>query len=155
MARKIDPGSERLRACRLAVAQLIEEHGTGNAAAKATKLRQQSISDLIKHGKLGIDFADEIAAVFETTVDGLVWKFLKAEGGEVRAGNVPGWAKAVEEATSQWGESGYDLAAEVILPTAPRLATARFAYDLGQIFHMHVRSSSVRPAVRKAGNAGS
>jgi len=151
MAQKIDPASDRLRACRKAIDELIEQHGTGNAAAKATGLRQQSISALINYNQLGIDFADDIARVYETTVDGLVWKFIKTGDGEVRAGNVPGWAKAVEEARSQWGDSEYGLAAEIILPTAPRFATARFAYDLAQIFHMHVKSSSVRPAVRKVG----
>lgn len=136
----------------MAVERLIEEHGSGNAAAKASHLRQQSISALLKYDQLGLDFADEIAKVYETTIDGLVWLFLKAGDGEVRAGNVPGWARAVQEAESQWGESdAYVLAAEVILPTAPRVATARFAYDLAQIFHVHVKSSSVRPAVRKVG----
>ncbi len=151
MAQKIDPGSERLRACRLAVEALIEEHGSGNAAAKASGLRQQSISALLKHDQLGLDFADEIAKAYETTIDGLVWQFIKTGDGEVRAGNVPGWAKAVEEARSQWGDSEYGLAAEVILPTAPRVATANFVYDLAQLFHRHVKSSSVRPAVRKVG----
>lgn len=152
MALKIDPATDRARACRLAVEKLCKEHGSANQAALKTGLRQQSISALLKSGQLGLDFADKIAAHYETTIDGLVWLFLREGNAEVQAGNIPGWSRAVEEARAEWGDSGYELAAQVYLPTAPRLATARFAYDLAQIFHVHVKSSSVRAAVRKVGN---
>lgn len=152
MALKIDPASERVRACRLAADALCKKYGSANQAALKTGLRQQSISALLKSGQLGLDFADKLAAHYETTIDGLVWLFLREGSGEVRAGNIPGWTRAVEEAKAEWGDSGYDLAQHVYLPTAPRLATARFAYDLAQIFHVHVKSSSVRAAVRKVGN---
>lgn len=151
MARKIDPGTDRVTACKLAAEALIEKFGSANKVDEATEgeLTQQTLSALVRDGKLGIDFADKIAAHYETTVDGLVWMFLHEGRIAVRAGDVPGWKRAVEEARAQWGDSSYEVASYVVLPTAPKLASARFAYDLAQIFHMHVRTSSVRPAVRK------
>lgn len=152
MALKIDPGSERVRACRLAAQELCKKYGSANQAALKTGLRQQSISALLKSNQLGLEFADKLAAHYETTIDGLVWLFLREGNGDVRAGSVPGWSRAVEEAKAQWGDGGYDLAAQIVLPQAPRQATPRFAYDLAQIFHVHVKSSSIRAAVRKVGN---
>jgi hypothetical protein len=149
MAQKIDPGSERLRACQMAAEALRDKYGSGNKAALATGLRQQSLSDLLSQGKLGLKFADELAEHYETTLDGLVWLFLKGGAGTVRAGNIPGWSRSVEEARAEWGDSSYELAAEVSLPTGPRHASARFVYDLAQIFHVHVKTSSVRAAIRK------
>jgi hypothetical protein len=154
MAQKIfDPAGERREACRIAVEKLREQHGGDSGVMRATggKLKQQALSGFMKRGKLGIQLADAIAAQFETTVDGLVWLLLKEGGGEVRASSIPGWDRAVEEARAEFGDSRYDMAAQSVLPTAPRYATARFAYDLAQIFHLHVRVSSIMPAVRKIG----
>ncbi len=151
MARKIDPASERVLACQAAARKLVAKYGSAKKAEAGTGLTQQTLSALIKRGKLGIDFADQLAAHYETTIDGLVWLFVHEGDGAVIAGNIPGWQRAVEEARSQWGDSAYEVAAHTHLPTAPRHASARFAYDLAQVFHMHVKSSSVRPAVRKVG----
>lgn len=152
MGRKLDPESDRHRACSLAIAKLMEEHGSGPKIEEATGLKQPTINKFQKHGTLGIDFADQVAAVFDTTIDGLVWKFLNGGAGAVLARNLPGWAKAVEEAQAAGHDYPYDLAAAVILPVAPRYATPEFARDLARVFSDHVRTSSVRPAVRRVGH---
>lgn len=149
MARQLDPGSERRQACALAIAELMKEHGSGPKIETATGLLQPTINKFTKHGVLGIDFADQIASVYDTTVDGLVWLFLRGGAGAVLARNVPGWAKAVEEAISRGNDYSYEVAGAVVLPLAPRVATWDFARDLARLFHDHVRTSSVRPAVRK------
>jgi hypothetical protein len=57
MARKIDPSSERVLACQRAALALREEFGSDKAVERATGLTQQTLSALIKTGKLGLDFA--------------------------------------------------------------------------------------------------
>jgi len=158
MPPKLDPGGDRTKACLAAAEDLLSrrvargEPRSVNATAKEFGLNQQTLDKFIKSKQLGIEFADQIAAVFETTVDGLVWRFLKGGEGFVRAGDVPGWARAVEEARSAYGGEDHDfsLAAEVRLPVAPRLATKEFAYDLAQVFQKHTRASGARPIARRA-----
>jgi hypothetical protein len=151
VARSIDPEDERRKACVLALEELIRQHGSPLKVEKAIPtLKQPTINKFQKHGSLGLELADAIAAAHDTTVDGLVWLFLKGGAGAVLARNVPGWHKAVEEATSRWGDYPYDLAGATLLPVAPRVATPDFVRDLARLFSDHVRTSSVRPAVRKA-----
>lgn len=136
-----------------AARELVEVHGSANKAAKATGLVQQTLSELLRNRTLGLEFADKIAALYETTIDGLVWKFVRGGEGKVRAGDVPGWSRSVEEAKSAWGDMyPYGIAAETHLPIAPRVATPEFARDLAVLYYNHTRSSSVRAAVRKAGS---
>lgn len=147
MPSKIDPGSERHRACLLAARHLMKEHGSGPKVEAATGLQQPTLNNLLKHGKLGIKFADQIAAVFETTVDGLVALFLR-ENEPVRVGDIPGWQEAVAEAKNLDPNYDYAAASAVVLPVWPRRATAEFASDLARIFHKHVRTSGMRPVAK-------
>ena|SRR5687768_4497610 len=140
----LDPRSDRHRACLLAAHALIKEYGSGPKVEEATGLRQPTLNNLIKHGKLGIGFADQIAAVFETTVDGLVAIFLR-ENEPLRAADIPGWQEAVAEARANDPSYDYAAAGAVVLPMWPRRATAGFARDMARIFHDHVRVSSTRP----------
>ena len=134
MARKLEPSSDRGEAVYRAAVALKEKHGSENKVAIATGIKQQSLNKLIGRRVLGIELADKIAAAYDTTVDGLVALFI--EGGEgVKASDVPGWAKAVEEAREQFGDVyPYPLAGRVVLPISPRRATAHFVRDLADLF---------------------
>lgn len=143
----LDRKSDRHLACVRAAEALMKEHGSGPKVEEATGLKQPTLNNLLKHGKLGIGFADQIAAVFDTTVDGLVAIFLR-ENEPLRAADIPGWQDAVAEAKAN--DPGYDYAAAgaVVLPVWPRRATPGFARDMARIFHDHVRTSGARPLVR-------
>jgi hypothetical protein len=119
-----------------------------NFVGQKTGLRQQNISNLLRHRSIGIDVADKIAALYETSVDGLVWLFMHDGGGAVRAGDIPHWTQAVAAAREQYGEvqSSFDLAAEVRLPVAPRRATKEFAQELAHLIWKHALTSHVRVA---------
>lgn len=151
MPTKLDPGSDRTKACWLAFQHLRSqglEPGAAprsvNATAKEFGLTQQTLDKFHRTKELGIDFADQIAATFDTTVDGLVWLFLRG-GDHVRAGDVPGWEKAVEECHALgWGNYPYEIAKETRLPVAPSFATPTFARDLAQFLQNYGRTSHTR-----------
>lgn len=153
MPTKLDPASDRVEACHRVSVELKEEHGSINAAAKASGLPQQTLNSLFKYRKLGIEFADQIAAFRNTTVDGLVWLMLRGGKGAVRAGAISGWAKAVEQARSEFGGADnlpFDVAAEILLPVAPRIATSPFVHDLAQIIRKYTQQSQTRIVAQKA-----
>jgi hypothetical protein len=153
MPTKLDPGSDRVEACHRVAIQLKEEHGSVNAAAKALGLSQQTLNSLVTQRKLGIEFADQLAALRGTTVDGLVWLLVKDGEGAVRAGDIPGWAKAVEDARGLFGGADdlpFAAAAEVLLPIAPRLASPAFVKDLAQFLRTYAQQSQTRMRAQKA-----
>lgn len=150
MPTKLDPASDRVEACFQAATELVKIHGSENKAALAKGLSQQTLNKLLSARRLGIEFADQIAAVFDTTVDGLVWKYVKGGEGAVRAGDLPGWAKAAEEAEGTHPEYPYAAAAEVRLPIAPRIATVSFVVELAGVLHHHARVSGARMRAQKA-----
>ncbi len=151
MPTKLDPTGDRVEACHRAALKLKSDHGGSvNAAAKATGLVQQTLNDLVKSRKLGIEFADQLASHFDTTVDGLVWLYLKGGEGAVRAGDIQGWKKSVEDAEQQWPDYPYAAAAEVRLPIAPRSASKDFVRDLAQFLHNHAASSQTRIKTQRA-----
>src|SRR5262245_40649773 len=118
MPTKLDPASDRVEACHRAALKLRDKYGSVNAAAKALEISQQTLNSLVKQRKLGIEFADQLAALAGTTVDGLVWLLVKNGEGAVRAGDIPGWSKAVEDARGLFGgteDLPFDAAAEVKL----------------------------------------
>ncbi len=141
-----------MEACHRAATELVKKHGSVNAAAKAAGFSQQTLNGLVKDRKLGIDFADQLASHYETTVDGLVWRFLHGGEGAVRAANITGWGKAVEDAASRWPEFGdfYFAAAETVLPVAPSVATPELARDIARLLFDHARKSQVRLTAVKA-----
>lgn len=154
MPTKLDPSSDRVEACYRVALALKEECGSVNAAAKEYGLSQQTLNSLVSQRKLGIEFADQLAALRETTVDGLVWMVLRNGEGAVRAGDIPGWNKAVEDARTLFGGADdlpFDAAAEVKLPIAPRQASAAFARDLAQFLRSYAQQSQTRMKAQKAG----
>lgn len=151
MPPKLNPGSDRVEACWIAANKLVEKHGSGNAAAKAERIEQGTLSNLLSKKKLGIDFADRIASIYDTTPDGLVWLFLRGGEGAVRVGNIQGWQKAVDEARGTMPDLPYELAAEVVMPSWPtsRRATAAFAQDLALVFSKHAAITQTRIRAQK------
>lgn len=150
MPTKLDPASDRVEACYRVAVELKEKFGSVNRAALETKLNQQTLNSLVSKRKLGIEFADQIAALLDTTVDGLVWLVVKGGKGAVRAGNVPGWAKAVEDAREEFGELPYALAGEVLLPIAPRRASKHMVRDLARFLQDYAGQSHMRLTAAKA-----
>lgn len=161
MPTKLDPGSDRTKACWLAFEHLRRQDlkpddppRSVNATAKEFGLTQQTLNKFHNTKELGIDFADQIASKFDTTVDGLVWLFLRG-GDQVRAGDVPGWEKAVEECRALGWDYPYELAQETRLPVAPSYATPAFARDLALFIQNYGRTSHTRiQAVRVARTDG-
>jgi hypothetical protein len=150
MAAKLDPKSDRVEACWRAADALREKYGSVNKAALATGLVQQTLNSLLKDRKLGIEFADQLAAEYETTIDGLIWLFLREGNSAVRAGNIPGWSRAAYDAEVEWPDYPYGAAADILLPLAPRQATKEFARDLAQVLYVHAKTSHQRISVKLA-----
>lgn len=153
MATKLDPGADRVEACHRLALELEEEFGSVNKAAIAKGLTQQTLNSLVKDRKLGIEFADQLAALRDTTVDGLVWLLLRDGEGAVRAGDIPGWAIAVDQARGEFGGADdlpFDAAADVRLPIAPRRATSAFAHALAQFLRSYAQQSQTRMTAQKA-----
>lgn len=166
MGTKLDPGSLRTAACAHAIREARRQYArTPEGAVKAKvedgellasvnftagrmELNQQTLDKFCRTGSLGIDFADQIAAFYETTVDGLVWLFLHGGSGAVRVGDIPGWARAAAAAKDHWGDAVYDFdaAAEVRLPIAPRRASKEFAKALAHFIYEHAQTSHMRLA---------
>lgn len=148
---------ERADAARLAIAELREEwkkeHGEEPSQALQGEwfgVSQQTVSKFDETGKVGQKFADGVAKHIGTNIDGMVWRYLRGTE-SVRAGNIPNWYRAVDDARGKYldGESQrWDLAAEVILPTAPHSATAEFAYDVARVVTKYGRRSGTLRAVR-------
>lgn len=153
MPTKLDPTGDRVEACHRAALKLVADNGgTVNKAAKALGVSQQTLNSLVSKRKLGIEFADQLASLYETTVDGLVWRFLRGGEGAVRAKDITGWANAVAEAAGQWPEYAefYGAAAETVLPVAPRVATPELARDIARLLYDHARKSQVRLTAQRA-----
>lgn len=133
---------ERGEAVRRAIADIRERYKSERGSLPSTTLQgewfgisQQAVSLFDKTGKVGQKLADGVARHLDTTVDGLVWSYLR-EGEPVRAGDIPNWRRAVDNARGNYFDAGglrWDLAANVVLPAAPREATAEFAYEVARL----------------------
>lgn len=144
---------ERLRAVELAirdiVAKLTAAEGkrpTDTRLGKMFGVSQQTISSFWKTPTAGQKLGDGVATHLETTIDWLVTKYVRGKGA-VRAGDTPGWGRAVQEAKRNAGQLGgslnFELAADVILPRGPDEATPEFAMDLAILLAKHTRESGV------------
>jgi hypothetical protein len=148
---------ERAEAARIAIedirAHWKEEHGeppTQEQQATWFAISQQAISNFNKTGKVGQKLADGVARHIGTNIDGLIWRYLRGSEA-VRAGNIPNWHRAVDDARGKYLDGDaqrWDLAAEVILPTAPPTATAEFVYDVARVVTKYGRKSGVLRAVK-------
>src|SRR6478609_3662199 len=155
MAQRMPP---KLRDAVVAAAKaILEEHGTQSAAAvvaqkRGIKLDQRTFSDVLRaKPKIGIEVAQRFADYYETSLEGLIRKFLL--GGEeehkpVRVGDVPGWDNAVQAAKIKHASFAtilpWDLAGEVELPVVPDAATTDFAFELASLLAKHTETTIVR-----------
>ncbi len=130
-----------------AIDQVLKaQENNKSAAARELKVSQQALHRVLKERTVGELVADCTAAYYGTTLDGLV-RLSKGSKGPVRAGDLIGWRKAVEEAQRSipmklepWC---WHRAADIELPLAPDIATAQFAFDLAHILARHVEVSQV------------
>lgn len=143
---------ERVRAVRLAIADVIAEWTREHGEAPTQKqlgewfgVKQQYISALKRNPTVGEKLADGVAAHLQTTVDGLVQKYLRKEVGEVRTGDLLGWRDAVVTAKREAGALGaeflWDAAGDVTLPIGPARATPGLVHDLAYLLAKHSRAS--------------
>lgn len=142
---------QRALATRLAIAELrkawLNEHGdepTQQQQAEWFGVKQQTISAFNRTATVGQKLADGVAEHLGTTVDGLIKLYVK-EWQSVRVGDIPGWRDAVEQARRDAGPPGdtfaWAAAEDVVLPLAPRRATASFAYDIAHLLSKHAHGS--------------
>lgn len=150
---------ERRKSIIAAANKWIEKHGGQSPGAVAAKekgveLSQQSLSWASKGQKLGPLMADRIAALYETTPDGLVYMFIR--GGNWRLlRDVPGWAKAKSEARTDARSHDYDpwvwdAIDNVTVPAQVRLAMPQMVLDIARFLHEWGKVSSVRPKLAAA-----
>jgi hypothetical protein len=138
---------ERRKAVLSALEKVVEETGGSvNAAASRLKLKQQTLHRALKLRSVGELVADRTADYYGVTLDGLVRHFTQGDG-PVRAGDIIGWRKAVEEAQRRYPVKlemwAWHRAADIVLPMAPDLATAEFAFSLANVLAMHCEVTHV------------
>lgn len=143
---------DRREAIVLAAKEWISRHGTqtqGELAAseQGTPIPQQYLSWASRGEKLGPKMADMVAALYETTPDGLVYLFIR--GGEWRAlRDVPGWPKAKREAQADargqsfepWVWSAVD---SVTVPAQIRQAQAQMVLEIARFLSDWGKGSGV------------
>jgi hypothetical protein len=144
----------RRKAVLLAIEKVVADcDGSENAAARQLGLKQQTLNRARKLSSVGELVADRVADHYGTTLDGLVRHFTSGEG-PVRAGDIIGWRRAVDEAQrtiplklEAWA---WQRAADIELPFAPDSATPQFAFDLAHVLARHCEVTHVgqRFAVR-------
>lgn len=158
MARPVTD-KQRREALILAANEWIKAHGGQSSGARAAKVRgtpikQQSLGWAAKGEKLGPRLAEELAALYDTTPDGLV-RYLLGEGSdEVPLRDVPGWARAKQEAMERFGHLADDwtwrAVDHVILPFAPGHATPEMVLDFAQLL-AKLRGSGTRARLHSEG----
>jgi hypothetical protein len=138
--------SERSKAVLAAIKSLVAEvGGNKSAAARAIKIRQQSLDRAIKHQTVGEKIADLVADYYGTSVDGLVRRFSQKDA-PVRVGDIAGWREAVRVAKEEspyidaWA---WHRAADVVLPVGPDFATPQFAFELALLLKRYGEVSGV------------
>jgi hypothetical protein len=130
-----------------AIEKVVKEaDGSENAAARLLGVKQQTLNRALKLRSVGELVADRTADYYGTTLDGLVRHFTQGEG-PVRAGDIIGWRKAVEEAQRHYAIKlepwAWHRAADIVLPMAPELASREFAFALASVLAMHCEVTHV------------
>lgn len=140
---------------RAAQAWLDQHQQNQSAAARAavergTPISQQKLSWASRGQKIGEKMAREVAALYDTTPEGLVALFV---GGVVfiELRNVPGWQKAKQEAMAARGDKVspwvWRAIDEVRVPARLRHATPRMVEDIADFLERYGQSSGLRPRV--------
>lgn len=148
--------AQRRQALVLAATRWIERHGGQTAGAKAaeergTPIKQQSLGWGSKGLKLGPKLAAELAALYDTTPDGLV-RYLLGEGcDEVPLRDIPGWAQAKQKAMEDGGHLAdartWAAVDHVTIPFAPREASPEMVIGFVQLLFRFARVSGVRAKI--------
>lgn len=147
---------DRRKSIIAAAKKWIEKYGGQSPGAIAAKekgveLSQQNLGWASKGQKLGPLMADRIAALYDTTPDGLVYMFGRGVGWRPLR-DVTGWAKAKSEAKSDARSHDYDpwvwdAADNVTVPPQVRLAKPQMVLDIARFLHEWGKVSSIRPRV--------
>jgi hypothetical protein len=125
--------------------------GARAADARGTPISQQNLGWASKGQKIGEKMAWAVAALYDTTPDGLVGEFV---GGieETALKNVPGWARAKAAARDElgtkvdpWVWSAID---DVTVPTRLRPATVEMVRQIAQFLDHWGGVSGVRARVQ-------
>lgn len=151
---------ERTLAVRLAIEDIVKRHAQENGGEEPSTTQlgewfgvtQQKMSDFKRNPTVGEKLADGVARHLKTTVDGLIRTYLRGEEGEVRAGDLPGWKEALKTARTKAGPLGehwlWDEAEHVVLPRAPRIATAEFVHDIAYLLSKYGAGSGFMRKVK-------
>lgn len=152
--------AQRREALVKAAKDWISKHGGQTAGARAaaeqgTPIKQQSLGWAAKGEKLGPKLADELAALYHTTPDGLV-RYLLGEGAEeVPLRDIPGWRRAKQEAMEREGDlvdaQTWAAVDYITLPLAPREATSEMVIGFAQLLYRFTRASGVRKKLERSG----
>jgi hypothetical protein len=137
----------------------IDEHGNqtrGEEAAveRGTPISQQYLSWASRGEKIGPKMGDLVAALYDTTPDGLVYMFIR--GGEWRPlRDVPGWSRAKSDARSDERAHGFeawvwDAIDNVSVPARIRLAKPQMVLEIARFLQDWGRASSIRPKASAA-----
>lgn len=148
--------ADRHTATKLAAAQWIVEHGgprsSQNHAAKEAQalgvpLSQPQLGQILIGKKIGEKMTDLMAALYETTPDGLVRMFLGGPGG-LRLGDVQGWrtakAEAMEDPGVQVADWVWNAVDDVVVPQALKRAEKQMVIQIANFVHYWGQTSGVR-----------
>lgn len=154
------PGSitreDRRKSIIEAARKWIDDHGGQTrgeeaAAEQGTPITQQQLSWASRGEKIGPKMGDLVAALYNTTPDGLVFMFIR--GGEWRPlRDVPGWSKAKSEARNDPRAHGFeiwvwDAIDNVTVPASIRFAKPQMVLEIARFLQDWGRGSSIRPKV--------
>lgn len=132
--------------------QLITQHGGQNPAARATGIKQQTISAILA-GRVGWDSLEAVAKVYGEEPAALVERYSpdrkrpSKRSVDIRVGDVPGWEVARREAEERWGSRiprwAWRLAENVRLPARPVEMSRELAYELADFIARFCQASGV------------
>jgi hypothetical protein len=132
-------------------------------AAKAGRelgvpIKQQHFSDAKEGRKIGPHLGDVIAALYDTTIDGLVALFVRGAR-SVALRDVPGWARAKAKAMEAMGDRVEDWVwaaiDDVTVPASLKPADEQMVREIANFLSYWGRISQIRKRTRKpaAGDA--
>lgn len=143
-------------AVKRAARKWLDDHGNNQsagaraAAERGTPVSQQQLGWASRGEKIGQKMAADIAALYDTTPEGLVPVFV---GGVafIELRSVPGWQKAKAEALAERGTKVepwvWAVIDEVRVPARLRYATARMVLDIADFLDRYGQASGVRGRV--------
>lgn len=122
------------------------------AKAQGTPIEQTALSWASRGEKIGETMAERVAALFETTPEGLVAEFIDGVEG-VALRNVPGWARAKAEAMEEAGKVEawvWNAIDSVEVPSRLRSAEKEMVIQMATFLDRWGQVSGLRIAAKKA-----